>query len=178
MPKDPDEDRIRQKAHQLWEAEGHPHGRDRDHWAQAREIIAVQDSQADTLLPRDAGAEEPIEDADEALRNVGEFPGLTDQGENLLTSTDREPALTAANPATVGEIPSPEISTSGQPGVSSVKRAVSKPEADMKASTKKDAVPSGKSTAASGKTSSASGAPKSAALKAGSGTKPLPSKTT
>ena len=107
MAKDPDEDRIRRKAHELWIAEGHPHGRDQDHWVQAREIIAIQDSQGDTLLPRDTGAEEPIEEADEALRNMADFPNLTDQGENLLTSTDREPEGMA----------SVEVPTSGQPGI-------------------------------------------------------------
>lgn len=178
MPQDSDEDRIRQKAHELWEAEGHPHGRDQDHWIQAREIIAIQDSQADTLLPRDSGAEEPIEDADEALRNVGEFPNLTDQGENLLTSTDREPALTAANPSSVGETPSPEIATSGQPGVPSGKRTVTKPDADMKASTKKDSVVSGKGAAeSSGKITPASvAAVKPSSTKLSAGAKPAPSK--
>lgn len=180
MPQDPDEDRIRRKAHQLWEAEGRPHGRDEDHWSQAREIIAIQDSQGDTLLPRDSGAEEPIEDADEALRNVGEFPNLTDQGENLLTSTDREPALIAANPSTVGETPSPEIATSGQPGVPSGKRTVTKPDADMKASTKKDAQDAGRGGAASlGKATATATAPvavKAPVAKPTAGMKPAPGK--
>ena len=51
MAQDPDEERIRRKAHELWEAEGHPHGRDQDHWDQARELVAIEDSQASTLLP-------------------------------------------------------------------------------------------------------------------------------
>ena len=107
MAEDSDDDRVRRKAHQLWEAEGRPHGRDADHWTQAREIIAIEDSQSATLLPRDAGSETPIENADEALRNLADFPNLTDQGENLLTSTDREP----------DGVPTIEVPTSDQPGM-------------------------------------------------------------
>ena len=129
---DTDEARIRQKAHELWEADGRRHGRDHDHWLQAKEIIAIQDSQSDTLLPRDTGAQEPVEDADEALRNLGDFPNLTDQGENLLTSTDREP--TFGGPT---DMPSVEVPTSDQPGIPAVRpRPSTKPDNDMKASPK------------------------------------------
>ena len=112
MAHDPDEDRIRQKAHELWVADGHPHGREDDHWIQAREIIAIQDSEGTTLLPRDTGAEEPIEEPQEALRNLADFPNLTDQGENLLTSTDREPSFGSS-----GDMPSVEVPISDQPGI-------------------------------------------------------------
>ena len=30
------EERIRQRAYEIWRAEGAPHGRDQDHWDQAR----------------------------------------------------------------------------------------------------------------------------------------------
>lgn len=119
MAHDPDYDRIRQKAHELWVADGHPHGRDQDHWDQAREIIAIEDSQGDTLLPRDTGAREPIEDGNAALRNLADFPNLTDQGENLLTSTDREPTFAATPAAKRGRMPSVEVPTSDQPGMPS-----------------------------------------------------------
>lgn len=93
MAQDTDEDRIRNKAHEIWESEGHPHGRDEDHWAQAREIIAIQDGLSDTLLPRNTGAEEPIEPT-QAVEPYGDVPNLTDQGEHDLTSIDREPEIT------------------------------------------------------------------------------------
>ncbi|MCW6506843.1 DUF2934 domain-containing protein [Lichenifustis flavocetrariae] len=135
MAQDPDFDRISKKAHELWEAEGRPHGRDQDHWDQAREIIAIEDSQKDTLLPRDTGAEEPIEEAEEALRNLADFPNLTDQGENLLTSTDREPDLTATPSGKKGRMPKAEVPISDQPGIPpQPKRASAKP-------TKGDAAP-------------------------------------
>ena len=113
----PDHDRIAVKAHELWEADGRPHGRDQEHWDQAREMIAVEDSQRDTLLPRDTGAQEPIEDSKAALRNLADMPNLTDQGENLLTSTDREPKLTATPSGRKGRMPKAEVPTSDQPGI-------------------------------------------------------------
>ena len=104
MAQDTDEDRIRVKAHEIWESEGHPHGRDADHWAQAREIIAIQDGLSDTLLPRNTGAEEPIEPT-QAVEPYGDVPNLTDQGEHDLTSIDREPEVTKPSHAvyTTGE---------------------------------------------------------------------------
>ena len=36
-----DENRIKERAYHIWEAEGRPHGRDREHWERAsREIEA------------------------------------------------------------------------------------------------------------------------------------------
>jgi hypothetical protein len=37
-----DDDRIRKRAHQIWEAEGRPHGRDREHWEQATRELAAE----------------------------------------------------------------------------------------------------------------------------------------
>lgn len=99
MAHDPDEDRIRRKAHELWEAEGQPHGRDADHWEQAREIIALQDSQQSTLLPRDSGVDEPVESR-ELQSSFGDIPNLTDQGDNALTDVSREPAALSTPPMT------------------------------------------------------------------------------
>lgn len=90
-----DQDRIAAKAHELWEAEGRPHGRDQEHWAEAKEIVALHDSAGSALLPRETGAEEPVEERTIAIDNEGEAPNLTDTGEHDLTATDREPAVTA-----------------------------------------------------------------------------------
>ena len=101
MAQDTDHDRISRKAHELWESEGRPHGRDQVHWDEAKEIVALEDSLDETLLPRDTGAGEP-EEPPLAVTNQGEMPNLTDQGANDLTSTDREPENTkpaAARPA-------------------------------------------------------------------------------
>ena len=77
---DPDEERIRRKAYELWLAEGKPEGRDLDHWELARELVAIEDSQKTTLHPPpkegEVAAEPPL-----AFENQADVPGLTDQGE-------------------------------------------------------------------------------------------------
>jgi Protein of unknown function (DUF2934) len=77
---DPDEERIRRKAYELWLAEGKPEGRDRDHWELARELVAIEDSQKTTLKPRPTDDEEPVEPP-LPFQSQGDMPGLTDQGE-------------------------------------------------------------------------------------------------
>lgn len=53
------QERIRRRAHELWESEGHPHGRDADHWAQAEAEI------------RGAGALEPTEKVAGSRKKTG-----------------------------------------------------------------------------------------------------------
>ncbi|MBV8964015.1 MAG: DUF2934 domain-containing protein [Hyphomicrobiales bacterium] len=77
---DPDEERIRRKAYELWIAEGKPEGRHLDHWELARELIAIEDSQKTTLRAPPKEDEVPAEPP-EAFENQGDVPGLTDQGE-------------------------------------------------------------------------------------------------
>ncbi|KQT44438.1 hypothetical protein ASG43_13910 [Aureimonas sp. Leaf454] len=76
-----DDDRIRQKAHELWEHEGRPDGRAASHWASAREIIALQDSYDATLTPVGETLDEVVEPAFMA-ENQADVPGLTDLGED------------------------------------------------------------------------------------------------
>jgi hypothetical protein len=81
------ERRIRERAHQLWEREGRPDGRDAAHWDMAKEQIAIEDNQRRITKPNPVaegrvyadrvGVVEPLE----AVENAGEFPTLTDQGE-------------------------------------------------------------------------------------------------
>jgi hypothetical protein len=44
------EDRIRQRAYEIWEREGRPHGDDLKHWMQAFQEIA-ENAQPSTLKP-------------------------------------------------------------------------------------------------------------------------------
>lgn len=74
------ERRIRAKAHQIWESEGRPHGRHETHWAQAREMVAVEDAHATALKPIPESDAEPVEPR-LAVDNQAEMPGLADQGE-------------------------------------------------------------------------------------------------
>ncbi len=49
------EERIRQLAHAIWEREGHPHGRDAEHWRMATEAY-----EAEMAGPRYDDAGQPI----------------------------------------------------------------------------------------------------------------------
>ena len=71
------EQRIRRRAYQLWLDAGKPEGLAETHWDQASELVAIEDNQRATLIPVSANESEPIE----AVTNQGEFPTLTDQGE-------------------------------------------------------------------------------------------------
>lgn len=71
--------RVNLRAYDLWVAEGRPEGRADVHWDKASELVAIEDSQRDTML-RSASDGEPVESL-VAVENAGEFPTLTDEGE-------------------------------------------------------------------------------------------------
>ena len=79
------ETRIRERAHKMWLDEGCPNGKAEGHWELAKIAVALEDAQLEMLKPVEAPASEPVE----AWVNQGEFPQLTDQGEQ------NAPALTA-----------------------------------------------------------------------------------
>jgi hypothetical protein len=87
------EERIRQRAYRLWQQEGCPEGRADVHWDQAAELIAIEDNQRlateHVPSPDEIGPNgEPIEPV-AAVENAGEFPTLTDQGEQTYPSRRR-----------------------------------------------------------------------------------------
>lgn len=77
---------VRQRARHLWQEAGSPPGREDDYLDQASELIAIEESQRSTLKPNPQHdyeanpTREPIEPI-EAVENLGEFPTLTDEGE-------------------------------------------------------------------------------------------------
>lgn len=83
------DERVRERAYRLWLEEGCPEGRADDHWDKARELVAIEENYKDTLKPNPVDAYdnsptgEPVEPI-EAVRNLGEFPTLTDQGEEAV----------------------------------------------------------------------------------------------
>jgi hypothetical protein len=91
-PLEPDaarEQRIRELAYQLWEADGSPHGRDLEFWERARELVGMEEHPNAALLPNPQNSgkdpDAPMVEEAELEENLGEFPGrMTDQG-------DREP---------------------------------------------------------------------------------------
>jgi hypothetical protein len=91
------EQRVRERAYHLWEADGKPHGRDVEYWERARELVAMEESAGAGQLPnpqnhpptpRETGIEEAF-----IQQNLGEFPGqLMDQGEAQPTPAPRKRA--------------------------------------------------------------------------------------
>ena len=108
------EDRIRRRAHEIWEREGRPDGRHDDHWTLAKEEIAIEDNYAGTLKPNPshgpddtAARTEPVEPV-LSMASQGEMPGIADQGEEFQIpgagdrsswpETGSDPAATGAAP--------------------------------------------------------------------------------
>lgn len=85
--------RIRERARHLWEADGSPEGREDDYFEQARELIAIEDNPhgAKEPHPAESGSapQTPVEPI-EAVENQGEFPTLTDQGEETTAPKPRD----------------------------------------------------------------------------------------
>lgn len=113
--------RIREQAYHLWQADGCPPGRDLDYWERARELVGMQDSPEAGRLPNPSthqtlagGQPVGIEEA-EIQQNLGEFPDrLADQGEWQPTPQARHSKRgrrkAAARAATAGP-PKPAGST-------------------------------------------------------------------
>jgi hypothetical protein len=87
------ERRVRARARRLWESEGRPAGGPGGFVDEARELIAIEDNPhaATKPVPKSAAevrrqAVEPIE----AVENQGEFPTLTDQGEEQTAPRRRK----------------------------------------------------------------------------------------
>lgn len=80
------EQRVRERAYHLWEADGKPHGRDVEFWERARELIGMEESAGSGLLPNpqttpDSPRQTGVEEA-AIQENLGEFPDrFADQGE-------------------------------------------------------------------------------------------------
>lgn len=84
------EQRLKARARELWKTDGAPPGKMDDYIERARELIAIETNGDIARIPvqkiLQAGAQpygQPIEPI-EAIRNQGEFPTLTDQGEEPL----------------------------------------------------------------------------------------------
>jgi len=69
------EQRIQQRAFEIWVAEGRPAGQHDRHWQMAREAIAQEETLKSTVLPaeanKDAAEDAAVENAVAALDNAG-----------------------------------------------------------------------------------------------------------
>jgi Protein of unknown function (DUF2934) len=79
------EERVRQRAYQLWEEEGRPEGRAEVHWEMAWELIVIEDDREQARKPVSeiysiGPADELIEPL-EPTENAREFPTSAGQGE-------------------------------------------------------------------------------------------------
>jgi hypothetical protein len=84
------EQRVRERAYLLWEAEGRPHGRDVEYWERARALVGIEESAGGAVLanpPSAASAQRRTGVAEAALQdNPGASPDrLTDKGEVRTT---------------------------------------------------------------------------------------------
>jgi len=91
------EERVRQRAHDIWVGEGKPDGRADEHWALAREQISEEEGIGDTLKPIDG---EPLAEPLLAVEGMADLPGrLRDQGERQDYPTRRRPPQEKAKAA-------------------------------------------------------------------------------
>lgn len=86
------ESRIKAQADQLWRQAGSPDGQ-RDRFSeQARELLAIKENPDSGTLDPDDAARPVIEEA-ALMRNLGEFPTLTDQGDEMTYPDDLAPGF-------------------------------------------------------------------------------------
>jgi len=84
--------RIEERAYRLWEESERPQGRDLEFWERARELVGMEESGPAGTIPVETEAPNRggnrVEEA-ELQENLGEFPGLTDQGDRVKTPLRR-----------------------------------------------------------------------------------------
>lgn len=93
-----DDDRIRQRAHDIWEREGCPVGADRHHWERAKQEIAEEDLRARAQAAGTATAPPPDQRAPGQLFQETENPriignadkGIVSNGNDNLITTERQ----------------------------------------------------------------------------------------
>jgi hypothetical protein len=54
------EDRIRRKAHELWETDGRPSGRAEDHWSQAKRLLEREENGGAGTKPHAPATSDPL----------------------------------------------------------------------------------------------------------------------
>jgi hypothetical protein len=95
---DPDrEQRVRERAYHLWEADGKPHGRDVEYWERARELIGTEDSAGTGRHSNPhAAADQPrptdIDEADTRASNGDFLNRPADKGEAKANATPKRRA--------------------------------------------------------------------------------------
>jgi hypothetical protein len=94
---DPDrEQRVRERAYHLWEADGKPHGRDLEYWERAREQVGAEKSAGPGRPNPRAAADQPrqaaMDEADSWASNGDFLSRPADEGEAKANSTPKRRA--------------------------------------------------------------------------------------
>jgi hypothetical protein len=139
------EDRIKQRAYEIWEREGHPEGRGDVHWLMAVEEIRAEDGRVDDAadfagptddLSRQLGSAEaslapegvgPAESALEEPAPVAPRKPRARKAAAKVEATGAEPAAEAAEDAS--EVPKPKARKSASPRSATAKSAAATKEA-------------------------------------------------
>ena len=113
--------RVRERARKLWRQAGKPQGGAEAYLEEARELIAIEDNpKAGTESPnmgynKPGPWGEPVEQAQVALDNEGEFPTMTDQGEQQNPRSPAGRQSSAAAPE--GSNMKSDIKTQSSPAI-------------------------------------------------------------
>jgi hypothetical protein len=89
------DERTRQRAYHLWQADGCPTGRDVEYWERARELVGIEESlgagEVEATMFRNTAVQGEAVDEASIQQNLGEFPDrFTDQGDRLETPMTRD----------------------------------------------------------------------------------------
>jgi hypothetical protein len=162
------EQRIRERAYHLWQADGEPHGRDAEYWERARELVGMAESAGAGQISPAADAAHRINGqiVDEAAleENLGEFPGRqTDQGDRGMAPVRKaKPAARKAPPAPAAK-PAPKAPA--KPPAKPAAKAVEQPPAKAAAKPAAKAVAKPPAKAAAKPAAKVAPAPKPAPAK-------------
>jgi Protein of unknown function (DUF2934) len=93
------QERIRQRAHAIWEQEGQPHGAHQRHWDQATSEIDAEDSQASSLAENTEDAS-PIGGDGPALEQVaGAGPAIAEHSKETSKPKGKSSRTKAVKPS-------------------------------------------------------------------------------
>jgi len=93
------EQQLRDKAYQIWQTEGEPHGRDKDHWDEAERTLAPAADADATARETAAPTGEDYQPGGEAPPATGEAPAVASAGHALTpTNTGEAASADAAAP--------------------------------------------------------------------------------
>lgn len=102
------QERIKQRAHEIWEREGRPEGRDADHWSQAEQELNSQTGEGDQTGGGDqssgvqpgGGQESGSGQAGKSTRKNQSQPDAADAMAGKTPKKTRKSAKTAASAST------------------------------------------------------------------------------